>query len=271
MALKFSKMHGLGNDFIFIDSFHQPLPALQPEIARQLCNRRTGIGADQILILNQASRPYHAEMLVWNADGTTAEMCGNGIRAAGLYLQNHIVPGRRFLFKTLAGDIEVHVESADKIKVNMGAPKEVESGKKLKLQTNIIEYTQVDVGNPHAVIFTDNIEKILLEKLGPEIECHPDFPHKTNVEWVQVLLPNHIQVRVWERGAGTTLACGTGACASAAAAIKTGKAKSPLRVQLPGGSLTLSWDGKSDTSLWMEGPAVEVYRGEVSYPLVKVD
>jgi diaminopimelate epimerase len=210
-------------------------------------------------------------MDIWNADGSTAEMCGNGIRAAALFLHDHQLPqlkGRAsYRIETGAGVLEVFIDGRQ-VRVNMGSPRLIaERPEKLEIPLGTVEFWEVNMGNPHAVIFVnsaDGLDSLELEKLGPLIERHPRFPKKTNVEFVHAQDPHFIRVRVWERGAGITLACGTGACASAVASIESGVAKSPLVVKLPGGDLRLEWDGKTTdpgSPVWMIGPAVEVYRG----------
>jgi diaminopimelate epimerase len=270
--LPFTKMQGLGNDFIVIDSMINSPPlkggnrpvgidAVTPERAKQICHRRFGIGADQILWL----KPPHditlgarvdARMEILNADGSVAEMCGNGIRAVALYLQKYHHPAKsEFQIETLGGIKTVQIQE-DQVHVDMGVP---QFGSDFSSEGEI-SFFEVDVGNPHAVIFVSRIEEYPVEQIGPFLENHSRFPNRTNVEFVEVKSPSSIRVKVWERGAGLTLACGTGACAAAVAALVTGKAKSPLSVELPGGSLQISWQGSSNP-IFMTGPAQEVYRG----------
>ena len=281
-SIPFTKMHGLGNDFIVVSEFapHPPLK-LSPQIARAWCDRRFGIGADQILVVGPAAQAHsqaHSKMEIWNSDGTTAEMCGNGIRAVALYLFDHAPDGLRgrssYLIETGAGVLEVFIEEMGEgreVRVNMGPPRVLaDRPEKLETPLGVFEFWEVNMGNPHAVFFVpqgESLDELELEKIGPVIEKHPRFPKRTNVEFVQVLQvggPGRIRVRVWERGAGITLACGTGACASAVATIQANCAGSPgvpLEVILPGGKLRLSWDGKKTGPVWMTGPALEVFSG----------
>ena len=282
-ALSFIKMHGLGNDFIVLDDFVLPnadwnvhpslgdVGPLTPEIARELCDRRFGIGADQVLWLRRPKdETAHVRMEIMNADGSTAEMCGNGIRAVGLYLAEEAHEHRHdYRVETLAGLLTVKItgEASDRraqVAVDMGPPKfgpQGYKGEALTVRGREFRFHEVSMGNPHAVIFTENEDPMkLASDFGPEIEKLPRFPNRTNVEFVTIENPGRIVVRVWERGSGLTLACGTGACAAAVATLATGRAKGPLSVNLPGGDLRISW--QEGSSVVMEGPAVEVCRGQ---------
>jgi diaminopimelate epimerase len=282
MAIPFIKMHGLGNDFVLIDDLGKPAGLCHPlnaELARAMCDRRLGIGADQLLWLrtpsDKAPSPdlegakADARMDIFNADGSVAEMCGNGIRAAALYLYRH-GPKRKpeYDIETLAGIKRVIVKDGQ-VRVDMGAPglgamfgaSATAGGEAITVLGQELRFFEVDMGNPHAVIFVDDVASCELEKLGPAIEAHPRFPRRTNVEFVQVQGAREIQVRVWERGAGPTLACGTGACASAVASLATGRVQGTVEVHLPGGVLSIQWNG-GQGPVWMEGPAEEVFRGQ---------
>jgi diaminopimelate epimerase len=277
ISLSFIKMHGLGNDFIVIDGVlcSKPEFALQkknltPQFARRICDRRFGIGADQILwIKPPKTKIATAEMEVINADGTTAEMCGNGIRAVALYLDGELPKARRrsiYPIDTGAGLLSVEVKHSKKgssVRVNMGIPK-FKEGLTLRIADGIeISYTDVSMGNPHAVIWVDDLDSYPTAARGAEIETHQRFPKRTNVEFIHAKSGRILDVRVWERGAGLTLACGTGACASAVAAILGGKCQSPLEVRLPGGSLLIEW--ARGGTVFMSGPAEEVFRGSWSF------
>ncbi len=277
-VLPFIKMQGLGNDFVVIDDLERAAPAVEitAELAARICDRRFGIGADQILWLRPAhgsaggaaQRGADARMEILNADGSTAEMCGNGIRAVGLYLSRGKFAGRPQLrIETLAGlkiiDVLGPSADGDEFRVDMGVPTVASKPEALKLKDRALDFIEVNVGNPHAVFFAENAAGVPLESLGPEIEHHPRFPKRTNVEFVEIQGPAQAKVRVWERGAGITLACGTGACASGVAAIATGRAKSPVDIHLPGGRLRITWS--PGQPVLMEGPAKEVFRGE--FPL----
>ncbi len=271
--IPFTKMHGLGNDFIVLDEFDQRVPPdfFKAERARFWCDRRLGVGADQILVIGRPSRTSaidqgaHARMDIWNPDGSTAEMCGNGIRAVALFLHDH-APGElrgrtSYKIETGAGVLEVSIHGRG-VRVNMGPPRLLAVGTEdLVVAGESLPFWEVNMGNPHAVFFVPSVARVDLERLGPLIEKHSRFPKRTNVEFVQVVSPEEIVVRVWERGAGVTLACGTGACAAAVAAIQSGQAERVVRVKLPGGMLELEWNGRRDGAVWMTGPAVEVFQG----------
>jgi diaminopimelate epimerase len=268
IQLPFTKMHGLGNDFVVLDNLGlEPAISgnLTAEMAKKICDRRFGIGADQILWLKKAhdsSADFRMEIL--NADGSVAEMCGNGIRAVALYAQRHTSYQKsEYKIETLAGLKTVRVRGAD-VTVDMGLPILGEGfsigGECIEIRGEQLRFFEVNVGNPHAVFFVDEVESFPVEELGPLIEKHPRFPHRTNVEFVKIQNSQSIQVRVWERGAGITLACGTGACASAVASLATHRLKNPLNVELPGGRLRISWEGNPH-SILMEGPATEVFKG----------
>jgi len=277
-------MHGIGNEFVVLDGFaSQEICNLQitPELARYLCDRRSGIGADQLLrVLPSLAVKADARMEIFNSDGSTAEMCGNGIRAAALYLfgpksrlhsENPKLASRsRFVIETLAGQKTVQLRG-ENVQVDMGPPVlgggfADGKGELLKLAAHEIRFFEVSMGNPHAVLFVEALQDAEVEALGPAIETHERFPQRSNVEFAQVIDANTIEVQVWERGAGRTLACGTGACAVAAAAIITGRVRSPVRIRLPGGDLRIEWNGNPESSLSMEGAAQELNRGEIELP-----
>jgi diaminopimelate epimerase len=287
MRIPFVKMHGLGNDFIVIDELEavgaeagaQSLASSSLGIAQvsiQLCDRRFGIGADQILLLKpvqQTLADYRMEIL--NSDGSVAEMCGNGIRAVALYFHRKLGSQGRgsYRVETLAGVKTVAVDG-EQVAVDMGAPvlgggfipgrseSESHPGEPLEVLGRTLRFYEVSMGNPHAVIFVEDWGRFPVEQFGPCIEKHVRFPKRTNVEFVKVAGESKIQVKVWERGAGLTLACGTGACASAVASLATGRVRGEVQVELPGGALSIGWKGEGH-SVIMKGPAVEVFRGEV--------
>ncbi len=263
-ALPFIKMHGLGNDFVVVEGPAWSDAILTPEMARKICDRRFGIGADQILWLRKPQDASAAtRMEILNADGSTAEMCGNGIRAVALHLAQSD-PSRaqgEMKIETAAGMKVVSVDRAE-VRVDMGPPRlGAIAGERLEIGGRFVHFNEVSMGNPHAVIFVDDFAAWKTDQWGPWMENHPRFPQRTNVEFVKVIGPNVIEVQVWERGAGETLACGTGACASAVAALALGKVKGLVEVRLPGGKLEISWDGEG-RPVFMKGPAVEVYRGQ---------
>jgi diaminopimelate epimerase len=281
--LSFIKMQGLGNDFIVIDGvsvsrekLKEQERLLTPKFAREICDRRFGVGADQILWLRPAkSKKAVARMEILNCDGSIAEMCGNGIRAVAVYLngleseKNKKKSAKIFPIETLAGLLTVELKGAQ-VRVDMGPPKLGEKSsqkggiqsEKLAVNGASIQFWEVSMGNPHAVIFVDGLAGYPVEREGAMIEVHPRFPKRTNVEYVEVISRKKMKVRVWERGAGITLACGTGACASAVAAIASGKTQKAVEVELPGGVLFIEWSGSANHSVFMTGPAEEVFRGE---------
>ncbi len=270
MKISFLKMHGLGNDFVVIDDLAKPLTEISPKLAQRICDRRFGVGADQILRLKRSEKA-DAFMEIINADGSVAEMCGNGIRAVALYLYRRgLSPGRQeYRVDTLAGvkTLTVHPgksPSEDSVTVDMGIPvlgSGFPSGEPIDVEGEPFKFFEVNVGNPHAVFYVDDVDVFPVEQYGPLVEHHPRFPRRTNVEFVQVIDPSRVRVRVWERGAGITLACGTGATAVGVATLARGMARSPVRIDLPGGALKISWNGIGTPAL-MEGPAEEVFQGE---------
>lgn len=271
----FSKMHGLGNDFAVFEQSRAPNGVrMTSEMAHKICDRHRGVGADQILLLSPPSgNGATVRMDIWNPDGSTAEMCGNGVRAVGLYLEKHLRLRGPFSIETLAGPIEVQ-KAGSEFRVKMGEPRFPSKKPSLVEGFDVVE---VDMGNPHAVIFlpvgrgeerVSSVDLIPLDQVGPKIERNPHFPHRTNVEFVEVVDGRNLRVRVWERGAGITLACGTGACAVAAAAIAgkhAGTQDGMLDLHLPGGRLRMEWKGPGHP-IYMTGPAIEVFRGEWPLP-----
>jgi len=275
IEIGFWKMHGLGNDYIVIDNRSGLLKEnVLGQLAKKMCKRRFSIGADGLLLLYD-SKIADVRMRIFNADGSEAEMCGNGIRCMAKYCyENKIVPKRHFQIETLAGVKNVWLETADgnvkAVTVDMGNPifsrekipvlgegKFIEES--LNVDDKVFEATCLSVGNPHCVIFVDNVEKFPVEYFGPKIERHRLFPKRINVEFVQVMDKNSLKVRVWERGVGETFACGTGACASVVAGYVTGRVNRECVVRLLGGELKVKY--REDGKIFMSGPAETVYRG----------
>lgn len=271
MKLTFTKMHGLGNDFIVIDCREKSLIYL-PEIVRRLSHRRFGIGFDQALLL-YPSKIADFRMDIYNADGSKVEMCGNGIRCLAKYIWEKGLSDKEVLnIETLAGIIRPK-KVGDLIQVNMGEP--ILEGKEIpvNLEGKVIDYplkieaeefkiTCISIGNPHCIIFVDDVDNFPLAHYGPKIEKHPLFPKGINVEFVQVLNDKELKMRVWERGAGETMACGTGACASAVAANLKGLTEKEVTVHLLGGDLLINWS-QIDNHIYMTGAAEEVFEGKV--------
>lgn len=296
MKINFTKMHGLGNDFILIDCIKQKLKTQDSELKgliRKLCHRRFGIGADQILLL-YPSRTADFKMRIFNADGSEVEMCGNGIRCLAKYIWSRRLSGKTTLnIETPAGIIRPG-KKGKLVRVDMGEPIlepekiPVETSSKFKIQSSkiktpnsklltpnsrlIIDYplkiedrefkiTCVSMGNPHAVIVVDNVMDFPVTYYGPLLEMHEIFPKRTNVEFIEILNSSEIKMRVWERGAGETMACGTGASAVAVASNLKGLTGKNVTVHLAGGDLIIKW--AKDNHVYMTGPAEEAFTGEI--------
>jgi len=274
--IKFVKMEGLGNDFILFDATKDDLSKVDfYKLAPKLCDRHFGIGADGLLIVHPSEKA-NFRMQVINPDGSEPEMCGNGIRCFALYLykEGNVVDDILSV-ETLAGTILPALDPDNGIiEVDMGTPilaaKDIPTtdnsekviNKKIKAADKEFELTAVSMGNPHGVIFVDDVKNIDLTKYGSALETDPFFPERANIEFVEVISPTETKMRVWERGAGETLACGTGACATVVAGVLTGKIERKVLVHLAGGDLEIEWSEESD-HLMMSGPAREVFRGEV--------
>lgn len=270
--LSFTKMHGTGNDFVLLDAVRHSL-RVTPTLARRLCDRRFGVGADQVLVLAK-SKVADFKMLIYNADGSQVEMCGNGIRCLARYaLERGHTKKRSLSVETLAGVRRPVIERGG-VRVDMGPPvldagrvptraknRVIDHPFSLRAPKTVVnlEMTCVSMGNPHAVIFVENVDQVPLTQWGPVIEQDPFFPRRTNVEFVQVKDPDHAQVRVWERGSGATLACGTGACAVGVAGVLTGRFHRAVTLSLPGGDLKVEW--AADNRVYLTGPAAFVFDG----------
>lgn len=280
--MKFTKMHGLGNDFVMVDGLQEHLEeAALPDLARRVCDRHFGVGADGLILALPSERADFRMRLI-NADGSEAEHCGNGIRCVAklVYDRGH-TRGREITVETTGrinvlqlfaegGQVEsVRVDMAEPVfargRLPMTGPEEGEAVEEpVQAGGRELRFTCVSMGNPHAVTFVDqDPDTFPVRELGPLVENHPVFPRRTNVEFIQVLGPEELKMRVWERGAGETLACGTGACASVVAAARTGRASRRAVVHLAGGDLRIEWG--DDNHVYMTGPAVTVFEGE--YPV----
>jgi diaminopimelate epimerase len=275
--MRFTKMHGAGNDYVYVDCFANPMPHDPAGLSQCISDRHRGVGADG-LILICPSEQADARMRMFNADGSEAEMCGNGIRCVAKYLHDHgLVRKPRLTVETGRGvltlDLEVHDGLVRQVTVDMGEPI-LESARipttlpgdppkdaALELPGRTLRVTCVSMGNPHCVTYVDAVTDDLVLGVGPQVERHAAFPRRTNAEFVRVNRPGDVAVRVWERGSGETLACGTGACAVAVAGVLTGRTQRRLVAHLPGGDLQLYWSEK-DNHVYMTGPAVEVFSGE---------
>jgi len=282
LAQDFSKYQGLGNDFVLIDArmlgevgHSDP----NPEEIRQICDRRFGVGADGLILALPPREGGEVRMRIFNADGSEPEMCGNGIRCLARFLADRDGdgPGRRWSIETLAGTMVPELQWDGSVRVDMGppflspetvpttlavGPAGLPQGE-LTVAGQTLAVAAAGMGNPHVVIPVADVDAVDLEGLGPLLEHHEVFPARTNVHFVQVLAPNHLRMRVWERGAGPTLACGTGACATLVACHRLGLADRRARLDLPGGSLEIEWDG-ANGPVFMGGPAEAVFHGRLA-------
>jgi len=278
--MRFTKMHGIGNDYVYVNGFDQTV-ADPPQLARRIADRHFGVGGDGLILILPSDRA-NVRMRMFNADGSEAEMCGNGVRCVAKYAYDHglnranpmtVETGRGVL--TLA--LHLQGGKVDRVTVNMGQPildlpripvatervRAVAGGPErlLEVAGQQLRATFVSMGNPHAVFFTDDVATVDLPSLGPKVETHPAFPRRINAHWVQVQSPSELTMRTWERGSGITLACGTGACAVCVAGVLTGRTGRKVLAHLPGGDLELEWRD-SDGCVYMTGPAVEVFSGD---------
>ena len=274
MQYHFTKMHGLGNDFVVFDATRAPVE-LDREQIRFISDRRLGVGCDQILLVEPARDPgtdfYYR---IFNADGSEVEQCGNGARCFARFVRSHGLTDKQVIpVGTARGPIELTVLEDEQVRVNMGppglAPRDLPftTGEQatvypLQVGEQTVQISAVSMGNPHAVLLVDDVQQAPVDELGPRIESHPDFPQRVNVGFMAVRTREEINLRVYERGAGETLACGTGACAAVVAGRLRGLLDERARVHLPGGDLVVSWQGKGEP-VWMTGPATEVFEGSI--------
>lgn len=274
MILRFCKMHGLGNDFVVINLVTQQA-RITPEIIRYLADRHLGVGCDQVLLVEPPRSPQ-ADFFyrIFNADGDEVEMCGNGARCFALFVHEYqLTTKKRILAETVKGMLELVIQDDGTVTVDMGVP--VLSPPQIPFSASAqsptyhidiegmdLEISAVSMGNPHAVLLVEDVETAPVEELGPEIEHHPSFPNRVNVGFMQILSRSEINLRVFERGAGETRACGSGACAAVVAGIVRKLLNSSVTVHLPGGDLTIHWPGEGH-HLKMTGPATTVFRGQI--------
>lgn len=278
MKLEFVKYQGLGNDFILIDNRQAANPLISPELAVQMCHRHFGIGADGVIFALPGQEGTDYTMRIFNADGSEPEMCGNGIRCLAQFLADleGIAAARKtYRIHTLAGTITPYLTEEGQVKVDMGIPQLLAAAIPTTLahpEEKVIacslsvagqpwQVTCVSMGNPHCINFVEDVAAIPLATIGPQFENHPAFPQRTNAEFIQVIRPDYVKMRVWERGAGATLACGTGACAAVVAGVLTGQNERRCTVELPGGCLQIEWL-EEDGQVYMTGPAQRVFAGE---------
>ena len=287
MAIQFTKYHGLGNDFILIDNRSSTEPVATPQQAIKLCDRHFGIGADGVIFALPGQEGTDYSMRIFNADGSEPEMCGNGIRCLAQFVADlegatklvgatrRVAPINLYRIHTLAGIITPELMAEGQVKVNMGMPKLLAAeipttlcsldqkvvDQPLEVAGQTWQVTCVSMGNPHCITFVENLTDVSLETIGPKFEHHPAFPQRINTEFIEVVRPDYLKMRVWERGAGATLACGTGACASLVAGVLTGRCDRTAVVELPGGCLEIEWS-LDDQRLYMTGPAERVFTGK---------
>ena len=279
MKLAFTKMEGCGNDYVYINGFTRSVPAEEkPALVRRLSDRHFGIGGDGVIFINPA-KEADFEIEMWNADGTRSEMCGNGIRCVARYVYDFGLTDQKEFSIVSAGKIKYMTlyeqdGQISAVRVNMGQPI-LEADQipvradhspvinvPIEVQGKEYRMTCVSMGNPHAVVFVDSTEDFPLEQVGPYFENHPCFPNRTNTEFVQVIDRSRVRMRVWERGTGETLACGTGCCATAVACVLNGLTDNAITVEVLGGALQIEWDRDNDL-VWMTGPATVVFSGEI--------
>ncbi|MEB3164050.1 MAG: diaminopimelate epimerase [Prochlorothrix sp.] len=275
MTLAFTKYHGLGNDFILLDNRHDSTPCLTPKEAVRWCDRNFGIGADGVIFALPGQGDSDYTMRIFNSDGSEPEMCGNGIRCLARFLADlEGVSTKNYRIHTLAGlilpqiqengqvtvDMGEPILAASKVPTKLGEPDQTAQEVPLEVAGQSWAVTCVSMGNPHCIIFVEDVAAIPLAELGPQFEHHPVFPQRTNTEFIEVVRRDYLKMRVWERGAGATLACGTGACASLVAAVLTGRADRSATLELPGGNLAIEWSAQTNHIL-MTGPAQRVFAG----------
>jgi diaminopimelate epimerase len=280
--MRFTKMHGAGNDYIYVDCFAQPAPRDISELARRISDRRFGVGADGLILICPSERA-DAEMRMYNADGSPAEMCGNGIRCVAKYVYDHGICRRDTLKIESAGrllslDLQHANGLVHHVRVDMGEPILIPAQIPTTLRSpqgperpvvdapltvgrRDFRVTCVSMGNPHCVVFVDKVTDDLVLGIGPKMEVDPHFPKRVNVEFVEVLGPTELRQRTWERGSGETFACGTGACALCVAGVLTGRTNRDITIHLRGGDLSIEWN-ENDNHVYMTGPAVEIFSGE---------
>lgn len=278
--MKFTKMHGIGNDYVYVNCFEESVKNLA-EVSKFVSNRHFGIGSDGLILISP-SAIADFRMSIYNADGSQAEMCGNGIRCVAKYVYDYgLTDKTEISVETLAGikylRLQVENGKVASVEVNMGAPilepKEIPVAVEespvvnvpVEVKGKIYHMTCVSMGNPHAIIFMNNVKDLDIAAIGPYFENHTVFPKRTNTEFVEVLDRNTVNMRVWERGSDETLACGTGACATTVACILNDKTENEVTVHLLGGDLKIRWDREAN-QVYMTGPATVVFDGEITLP-----
>jgi diaminopimelate epimerase len=275
VKLQFTKMHGAGNDFVVIDAVRQDV-ALKPSLIRRLADRHRGIGCDQVLVVEPPDDPEaDFRYRIFNADGSDAGQCGNGARCFARFIREQRLSAARTLrVQTNGGMMELLYEEDGRISANLGPPRlapahvpfladnpALEYG--VDLDGDILQLGVLSMGNPHAVLWVDDVDQAPVSTLGPALETHPRFPDRANIGFAQRLDAQQIRLRVWERGAGETQACGSGACAAVVHGIRRGELEDTVTVHLPGGKLTVRWRGAEDDPVWLSGPTATVFEGAI--------
>ncbi len=276
-TLRFTKMHGLGNDFMVVDAISQPF-RLRPEMIRELANRNFGIGFDQLLVVEPPGLPdVDFRYRIFNADGSEVEQCGNGARCFARFVRDQRLTNKKVIrVQTAKGVIELRVGKDGMVRVNMGVPelnppaipfaadrrKDVYT---VDIDGTNVELSAVSMGNPHGVLLVDDVDTAPVPSLGPRLESHPRFPARANIGFLQIIDRGHARLRVFERGSGETLACGSGACAAVVAGCLRGLLDNRVEVELRGGRLVIEWQGEG-TPVMMEGPATSVFEGQLRLP-----
>ena len=275
MAMRFTKMHGAGNDYIYVDCFNSPMPHDPVGLSQRVSDRHRGVGSDGLILICPSDKA-DARMRMYNADGSEAEMCGNGVRCVAKFVYDRgLVRCNPLRIETGRGvlclELDIHGGAVHKVRVDMGEPileaERIPARLRTSQQVSLavghsaVDVTCVSMGNPHCVIFCEDLSDSVVLGLGPKIEVHDAFPERTNVEFVRVSRPDDITARVWERGSGETMACGTGACAMTVAGVITGRTGRSVRAHLRGGDLEIHWSD-ADNHVYLTGPAVEVFQGE---------
>lgn len=284
MTLKFTKMHGIGNDFVVIDAINQQVELSAAQI-RQIADRHFGVGCDQLLLVEKPTGKFDNvdfQYRIFNADGGEVEQCGNGARCFVKFVHEQgLTKKHEIRVETARGVITLNMQEDGQVTVNMGSPNfepaqipftaaQEALSYELELKEAHVSICAVSMGNPHAVQLVEDLDTAGVASIGPQIESHPRFPQHVNAGFMQIISPHHIRLRVYERGSGETLACGSGACAAVVSGIKLGKLQSPVRVSMRGGELNIVWEGGT-TPVWMTGPAESVFDGEIDVGALKLE
>ena len=279
--MKFTKMHGCGNDYVYVDGAKEQIPAKdKPELVRKLSDRHFGIGGDGVIFINPSDEADF-EMEMYNMDGSRSEMCGNGIRCVAKFVYDKGLTDKEHISIISGGkvkyiDLNIENEKVSTVKVNMGEPilKAADIpvvtdnpegsviAENIEVAGNTYKMTCVSMGNPHAVVFMEDVTNLEIEKIGPLFENHQRFPRRTNTEFVKVIDRNNVEMRVWERGTGETLACGTGTCATVVACVLNNLTEDEVNVKVLGGLIKIKWDREANL-VYMTGPAATVFEGEI--------